>query len=69
MITAFDSLYAGHVDMEEVGYGGTPVNDRWFSDDHLASAFDKMTAMAHLMERTGALSDNPQRVLVNSDYG
>ena len=53
MITAFDSLYAGHVDMENVGYGGTPVNDRWFSDDHLATVFDKMTAMALLMERSG----------------
>ena len=53
MITAFDSLYAGHVDMENVGYAGTPVNDRWFSDDHLATVFDKMTAMAQLMERTG----------------
>ena len=53
MITAFDSLYAGHVDMENVGYAGTPVNERWFSDDHLATVFDKMTAMALLMERTG----------------
>ena len=53
MITSFDSLYAGHVDMENVGYAGTPVNERWFSDDHLATVFDKMTAMAQLMERTG----------------
>ena len=49
----FDSLYAGHVDMENVGYSGTPVNERWFSDDHLATVFDKMTAMALLMERSG----------------
>ena len=53
MITSFDSLYAGHVDMENVGYSGTPVNERWFSDDHLATVFDKMTAMALLMERLG----------------
>ena len=53
MITSFDSLYAGHVDMENVGYAGTPVNERWFSDDHLATVFDKMTAMALLMERSG----------------
>ena len=53
MITKFDSLYAGHVDMENVGYGGTPVNDRSFSDEHLASAFDKALAIAQLMDRSG----------------
>ena len=26
MITQFDSSYAGHIDMENVGYLGTPVN-------------------------------------------
>ena len=53
MITKFDSLYAGHVDMENVGYGGTPANDRSFSDEHLASAFDKARSIAQLMDRTG----------------
>ena len=28
MIKQFDSSYAGHIDMENVGYLGTPVNDR-----------------------------------------
>ena len=28
MITKFDSLYAGHVDLDNVGYAGTPINDR-----------------------------------------
>ena len=41
MITTFDSLYAGHVDMDDVGYGGTPVNDRRFPNEHLATVFDK----------------------------
>ena len=53
MITKFDSLFAGHVDMEDIGYGGIPVNDRSFSDEHLASAFDKSLAIAQLMDRTG----------------
>ena len=53
MITKFDSLFAGHVDMENVGYGGVPVNDRSYSDEHLASAFDKSLAIAQLMDRTG----------------
>jgi alkanesulfonate monooxygenase SsuD/methylene tetrahydromethanopterin reductase-like flavin-dependent oxidoreductase (luciferase family) len=53
MITKFDSLYAGHVDMENVGYGGVPVNDRRFSNEHLATAFDKAEAMAKLADRLG----------------
>ena len=35
MITKFDTLYAGHVDMENVGYAGIPVNDRHFSNSYL----------------------------------
>jgi alkanesulfonate monooxygenase SsuD/methylene tetrahydromethanopterin reductase-like flavin-dependent oxidoreductase (luciferase family) len=53
MITKFDSLFAGHVDIENVGYGGVPVNDRIYPNDHLASVFDKAEAMARLMDRTG----------------
>jgi len=53
MITKFDSLYAGHVDMENVGYRGTPVNDRWFPDEYLATAFDKTQAIAQTMDRLG----------------
>ena len=53
MITQFDSLYAGHVDMDNLGYAGTAVNDRSFSDEHLASAFDKGTAIAQLLDRLG----------------
>src|SRR5438270_1530868 len=53
MITKFDSLYAGHVDIEDVGYGGVPVNDRRYPNEHLASVFDKAQAMAQLMDRIG----------------
>ncbi|MGH7109785.1 MAG: LLM class flavin-dependent oxidoreductase [Stellaceae bacterium] len=53
MITKFDSLYAGHVDIEKVGYGGIPVNDRRYPNEHLASVFDKAQAMATLMDRLG----------------
>ena len=53
MITKFDSLFAGHVDLENVGYGGIPVNDRLYSNEHLASVFDKTEAMAKLMDRLG----------------
>jgi alkanesulfonate monooxygenase SsuD/methylene tetrahydromethanopterin reductase-like flavin-dependent oxidoreductase (luciferase family) len=53
MITKFDSLFAGHVDIEDVGYGGVPVNDRRYPNEHLASVFDKAQAMAQLMDRSG----------------
>ena len=53
MITRFGSLFAGHVDLEDVGLEGTPVNERWLSDEHLATVFDKAQAMAQLMDRVG----------------
>ena len=53
MITTFDSSYAGHIDMENVGYGGTPVNDRWFSNKQLATVFPKSEAIATAMDRLG----------------
>jgi len=49
-ITKFDSLYAGHIDMDDIGYTGTPVNDRRFSNDELCTAFDKMTVLAKQMD-------------------
>ena len=51
MITTFDSMFAGHVDMEDVGYAGTAVNDRRFQNEHLVSVFDKAQAIALLMDR------------------
>jgi alkanesulfonate monooxygenase SsuD/methylene tetrahydromethanopterin reductase-like flavin-dependent oxidoreductase (luciferase family) len=53
MITKFDSLFAGHIDMDNVGYAGTPVNDRRFPNDYLATVFDKPQAIAQVMDRTG----------------
>jgi len=53
MITKFDSLFAGHIDMENVGYAGVPVNDRRFPNEHLATVFDKSQAMCQLMDRLG----------------
>ena len=53
MITKFDSLFAGHIDMENAGYAGTPVNDRRFRNEDLAGVFDKAQAMAQLMDRAG----------------
>jgi alkanesulfonate monooxygenase SsuD/methylene tetrahydromethanopterin reductase-like flavin-dependent oxidoreductase (luciferase family) len=53
MITKFDSSYAGHIDMEDVGYAGIPVNDRFYSNDRLATALSKAEAMAKKMDGLG----------------
>ena len=53
MITKFDSLYAGHVDLENIGYGGTPINDRRYDNDHLSTALSKAEAMARKMDELG----------------
>jgi len=53
MITRFGSLFAGNVDFDNVGLEGTPVNDRWLSDEHLATVFDKSQNIAQLMDRLG----------------
>ena len=45
MITKFDSLYAGHTDLDNIGYGGTPINEGRYSNAHLATALSK----AHLV--------------------
>ena len=53
MITKFDSLFAGHVDMTNIGYGGIAVNDRLFDNDHLSTVFPKSEAIARTMDENG----------------
>jgi alkanesulfonate monooxygenase SsuD/methylene tetrahydromethanopterin reductase-like flavin-dependent oxidoreductase (luciferase family) len=53
MITKFGSLFAGNVDLDNIGLEGTPLNDRWYPDEHLNTVFDKCEAMAVLMDRLG----------------
>jgi alkanesulfonate monooxygenase SsuD/methylene tetrahydromethanopterin reductase-like flavin-dependent oxidoreductase (luciferase family) len=53
MITKFDSFYGGHVEMDNLGFRGTPVDDRRPSDGQLASVFDEAEKFAQLMEREG----------------
>ena len=53
MITKFDTLYAGHVDMENVGYGGIPVNDRNFPNSYLVTALEKAANIAKTMDGLG----------------
>ena len=51
MITKFGSLFAGHVDFDDIGLEATALNDRWLSDEHLATVFDKAEAIAGVMDR------------------
>ena len=53
MITKFDSLFAGHIDMDNVGYAGTAVNERRFPNEALVTVFDKAQAIAEQMDRAG----------------
>src|SRR5215831_14848495 len=38
MITKFSTVYAGHVDLGDMGQTATPANERRYSNEHLASA-------------------------------
>ena len=53
MIKHFGSLYAGHVDLGDLGLEATAVNDRRFDNDHLITIFDRCEQMAKLMDRLG----------------
>jgi alkanesulfonate monooxygenase SsuD/methylene tetrahydromethanopterin reductase-like flavin-dependent oxidoreductase (luciferase family) len=53
MITNFDSSYVGTVDMENLGYLGTPINDRWYTPEQLAGALHKAVAYAQTMDGLG----------------
>src|ERR1700716_3798760 len=53
MITKFDSLFAGHVDMDNVGYGGIPGERGRLAAPQLMTVFDKAESMAKLMDRLG----------------
>ena len=53
MIDKFCSVYAGHVDMPDLGQEATPVNDRRFDNDHLVTVFEKTDAIAKALDDHG----------------
>ena len=53
MITKFTTVYAGHVDLPDRGQDATPANERRYSNEHLASVFEKTEAIAKTMDRLG----------------
>jgi alkanesulfonate monooxygenase SsuD/methylene tetrahydromethanopterin reductase-like flavin-dependent oxidoreductase (luciferase family) len=53
MIKRFSTLYAGQVDLDDTGFEGTPVNQRWYDNDKLATPLATAEAMGRLMDRLG----------------
>ena len=53
MITKFTTVYAGHVDLPDRGQDATPANERRYSNEHLASVFEKTEAIAKRMDALG----------------
>jgi alkanesulfonate monooxygenase SsuD/methylene tetrahydromethanopterin reductase-like flavin-dependent oxidoreductase (luciferase family) len=53
MITKFSTVYAGHVDLGDMGQQATPANERRYSNEHLASVFEKTDAIARCMDEHG----------------
>ena len=53
MINKFMTVYAGHIDIPDHGQNATPANDRRYSNDELASVFNKTEAIAKVMDELG----------------
>lgn len=53
MIQHFSTLYAGHVDLFDLGQEATPANERRYANEHLASVFAKTEALARTMDSLG----------------
>src|SRR5271169_1216273 len=53
MITKFDSSYYGTADMADLGYAGTPINERRYSNQQLAGALHKVVKYAKCMDERG----------------
>ncbi|HXH83278.1 MAG TPA: LLM class flavin-dependent oxidoreductase [Candidatus Tectomicrobia bacterium] len=53
MITKFSTVYAGHVDLGDMGQTATPANERRYPNEHLATVFEKTEAIARCMDEHG----------------
>ncbi len=53
MITKFSSLFAGHIDLDEMGEDTAPVDERVYSNEQLASVFTKSEGIARCMDKHG----------------
>ena len=53
MIESYGTLYAGHVDFEEVGFDAPALNDRWLTEDKLNSVYNKAESIAKVLDDNG----------------
>ncbi len=53
MIRHCSTLYAGHIDVGDMGQLATPANERRYSNERLASVFDKAEALARACDDLG----------------
>jgi alkanesulfonate monooxygenase SsuD/methylene tetrahydromethanopterin reductase-like flavin-dependent oxidoreductase (luciferase family) len=53
MITKFSTVYAGHIDLDDMGQLATPVNERRYPNERLVSVFEKTEAIARRMDEHG----------------
>jgi alkanesulfonate monooxygenase SsuD/methylene tetrahydromethanopterin reductase-like flavin-dependent oxidoreductase (luciferase family) len=53
MIRHFSTLYAGHVDLGDMGQDATPANERRYPNAHLATVFEKTEALARTADEHG----------------
>ncbi len=53
MIKKFSTVYAGHTDLGDLGQHATPVHERRYPNEHLATVFDKTVAIAQACDRLG----------------
>jgi alkanesulfonate monooxygenase SsuD/methylene tetrahydromethanopterin reductase-like flavin-dependent oxidoreductase (luciferase family) len=53
MISKFSVLYVGQIELDNIGLGGTPANERRYGNDQLAEAFWTARDVAQLMDELG----------------
>jgi alkanesulfonate monooxygenase SsuD/methylene tetrahydromethanopterin reductase-like flavin-dependent oxidoreductase (luciferase family) len=53
VITRFSTLYVGHIELERCGIGGTPADDRRYSNERLVEALDTAAALARATDTLG----------------
>jgi alkanesulfonate monooxygenase SsuD/methylene tetrahydromethanopterin reductase-like flavin-dependent oxidoreductase (luciferase family) len=53
MITKFSAPYVGQIDLENIGLGGTPANERRYTNEQLSQAFFTARDIAQTMDALG----------------
>lgn len=53
MIRKFVTVYPGHIDLPDFGQNATPANERRFSNEELATVFEKTEAVAKKLDDCG----------------